>query len=271
VTLRHGDRSRFLVIPRTPSDWRAPKNAIAQLRKTMAELGAKRVGEPVSAAAAARQSKGGAGVTVSLTDKIFVVHIAAKSKLIRRFATPDGKRAVAHWKIELRPSVDLTAPPLVVMRQVEASKSWGIVGGFGVKGGSWRITVSRSNIPALARIPNFKGTGVRLYEDNGSELVFELPAGTIPTGFRKPDQAPVETPIETLESPVTKPVSPPPADAPVPVDIGDRPLVLQMPKQGVSIEAAIAVLNKAKRRLGSNLRFTIEEGGYLTAVHKIGS
>ena len=63
------------------------------------------------------------------------------------------------------------------------------------------------------------------------------------------------------------------AETPAPgtlVDIGDRPLVLQMPKQGVSIEAALSVLNKAKRRLGSNLRFTIEEGGYLSAVHRIG-
>ena len=137
--------------------------------------------------------------------------------------------------------------------------------------------MSRSNIPALARIPNFKGTGVRLYEDNGSELVFELPAGTIPTGFRKPDQVPVDARSPEPDAPVVPSggpgaMEPTPAATPaIPVDIGDRPLILQMPKQGVSIEAAIAVLNKAKRRLGTNLRFTIEEGGYLTAVHKIGS
>lgn len=286
LTFTHGDRSRFIVIPRSPSDWRAPKNAISQLRKTMEELGAERVGEPVAndtsrAAPANRASrfKRGKVATVSLRDNLFVVHIGAASKLIRRFATPDGKRPVAHWKIELSPSPDLTAPPLIVMKKVEVadgSKHPGVVAGFAVKGGSWRITVRRNQIPALSRLPNFKGTGVRLYEDRGNELVFQLPAGTVPTGFRKPDAAPL--PSEAWAEPKAKAIeakAPEPVEAATPaaaptVELGDRPLVLQMPKQTVSVEAAIGILNKAKRRLGDSLRFTVVEGGYLTAVHRIG-
>jgi len=273
---RNGE-SRFLVVPRSPSDWRAPKNALRDFRITMKELGAERVDQPDAPAIQARRAKRQRGkvATVSLRDKLFVVHIGAASKLIRRFRTPEGRPA-GHWKVELRPSVDLTAPPLVVMRKVEVSpgKHHGVASGFGVKGGSWRVTIARNGIPALARLPNFKGTGVRLYEDKGDELVFELPAGTIPTGFRKRDEeAPLPSEAfkpkpEPVEEPVAKPVQP---DAPVAVDIGDRPLVLQMPKPTVSIEAAIAVLNKAKRRLGDNLRFTVVEGGYLTAVHRISS
>jgi len=282
VVFHHRGQSRFLLIPRTPSDWRAPKNAVSQLRKTLAEIGAERVGEPVAAfPGKTARAKRGKVATVSLTDKLFVIHIGAASKLISRFMTKDG-RAAAHWKLELRPSVDLTAPPLIVLQRVdvqEGKKHPGIVSGFAVKGGSWRVTVRRNQVPALARLPNFKGTPVRLYEDTGDQLVFQLPAGTIPTGFRKHDEErtplpseafkpkpePVEEPVEAK---VRQPVAP--VDAPVAVDIGDRPLVLQMPKQTVSIEAAIAVLNKAKRRLGASLRFQIVEEGYLTATHRIG-
>ena len=280
VTFYRGGRSRFLIIPRSPSDWRAPKNAVAQLRKTMEELGAERVAEPVEVArianaappAKARRGKRRPVATVSLRDKLFVVHIGAASKLIGRFRTEDNRPA-AHWSFELRPSVDLAAPPLIVLKRSEiedGKKHPGVAAGFAVKGGSWRITVARNQIPALARLPDFKGTGVRLYADEGDRLVFELPAGTIPTGFRKREgEAPL--PSEAFKpkpEPVeAKPVQP---DAPALVDIGDRPLVLQMPKQAVSVEAAIKVLNAAKRRLGSNLRFTIQEDGYLSAVHRIG-
>lgn len=275
VVFRHGGLSRFLVIPRTASDWRAPKNAVRELRRAMEEIGAKRVDQPDAVAIQAKRAvkSGKAKVaTVSLRDKIFVVHIGVDSKLIDRFKTADNRPA-AHWTFSLSPSPDLAAPPLIVAKKVDVrpgGKRHGAVGGFAVVGGSWRLTVARSQVPALAKLPNFKGVGVRLYEDRGDELVFQLPAGTVPTGFRKPDEAPVAAP-EPIEAkapvqPETKPVSP----EPVAVDIGDRPLVLQMPKQSVSIEQAIAVLNRAKRRLGSNLRFQIVEDGFLTATHRIG-
>lgn len=276
--------SRFLVVPRSPSDWRAPKNAVRELRKLMVDLGAERSGEVVPITRVGKTKKRGKAATISLNQRDLVVHIGAASKLIRRFRD-ENEKAVAHWSVELRPSVDLTAPPMIVLRKVEASpgKHHGIVSGFKVPGGSWRLAIARSMVPALAKLPEFRGTGVRLYEDTGNELVFQLPAGTIPTGFRKRDEAPAPLPSQAwaeraeaklakIEAEEGQPVEAPTATpaAPAAVDIGDRPLVLQMPKQTVSIEAAIAVLNKAKRRLGDNLRFQIVEGGYLTATHRIG-
>jgi hypothetical protein len=283
IVFQKNGTSRLLVLPRTPSDWRAPKNAVRDLRKIMGELGAERVDQPDVAPAIeakqakrARRAKRWNAATVSLSDKVFVVHIGTASKLLHRFRTKDHK-AAGYWRIELSPSPDLTSPPLIVVRKVEVpphGRHDGIVKGFGVDGRAWRLTIARTAVPALAKLPNFKGTGVRLYEDKGDELVFQLPAGTIPTGFRKREESPAQVrerdevpePVEARAPDNVKPA----ADAPALVDIGDRPLVLQMPKPSVSVEQAIAVLNRAKRRLGNNLRFQIIEDGYLTAVHRIG-
>jgi hypothetical protein len=285
LLFERGGQSRFLTIPKTPSDWRSDKNAITAFRKTMRELGAPRIGgEPKIARKAGKR---GSVANFSLTDKILILHIPDRSKLISRFRTKDGK-AAAHWKIELRSSPDLTAPPLVVVTRTElppgVTKMYGVAGGFTPGSGAWRLTLGRTAFPALNAVDEITSTPVRLYQDNGDELVFQLPKGTIPTGFRKRD----EEPVESADAPRGSPADWVKVDAPQPVEertpwtkddapqaeplngFKDQPMVLQFPKQTVSVEAAIAILNKAKRRLGSNLRFTIEEGGYLSAVHRIG-
>jgi hypothetical protein len=288
ILFSRGDTTRFLTVPRTPSDWRSTNNAMRDLRKTMRELGATR------AAAAPRRYQIGRGkgtkkmvANVAMNDTIVILHIPKASKLLGRFRTKEGK-AVAHWGFELRASPDLTAPPLLVVRKVEIPAGrkfqFGAVAGFNVAG-AWRLTMGRGQFPALdKRLAVLPSTGLTLYEDNGDELVFKLPVGTIPTGFTK--SPPVEAKGDVAEFPPLdhKPVSPPPtggpgglepAAAPAPaaapvVQLPDQPMILQLPRQSVSVEQAIAVLNKAKQRLGTSLRFTIEENGFLSAVHRIG-
>jgi hypothetical protein len=279
IVFHRGEASRFLTVPKTASDWRAGNNALRDFRKTMRELGAPRLA-PDRPRSRARK---GFVAHLGMSNKVVVLHIPAASKLLKRFRTAQG-RPTAHWKFSLRPSVDLTAPPLLVVTKAEvpAGKKvqQGLVGGFNVSG-AWRLTMGRSAFPALdAKADRIPTVGLTLYEDKEGELVFQLPPGTIPTGFTKPVEPPFATPDERREFFDAKAPEPVEALAPAPAVAppvaqsvaltNDQPIQLQLPKPGVSIEAAIAVLNKAKQRLGSNLRFTIEEGGFLSAVHRIG-
>jgi len=242
----------------------------------MTELGAPRLDAMPPPRKRGRARKG-AIAHFGMNEKLVVLHIPAASKLLKRFRTPNGK-AAAHWKFSLRPSVDLQAPPLLVVKQADVPPGkkvqGGLVAGFNVSG-AWRLTMGRSVFPALDQRVEFLPTvGLTLYEDNGTELVFQMPPGTLPTGFTKHPTPPVEQP------PAAEALAPQPQAAPAPaaapqlvvpnVMFPDQPLNLQLPKQGVSIETAITVLNKAKARLGNNLRFTIEENGFLSAVHRIG-
>jgi len=279
LVFSRGETTRFLTIPRTPSDWRAGKNTMRDLRKTMTELGARRLeaAPPLRKRARARK---GFPAHLSMTDKLVILHIPAASKLLKRFRTASGK-AASHWSFSLRPSVDLQAPPLLVVKQAQvpagAKVKQGLVSGFNANG-AWRLTMGRSMFPALdQRIDHLPAVGLTLYEDNGTELVFQMPPGTLPTGFTKHAAPPVEQPPAEALAPQPQatlehaPQAPAPQQLVVPnVMFPDQPLNLQLPKQGVSIEPAITVLNKAKARLGNNLRFTIEENGFLSAVHRIG-
>jgi hypothetical protein len=281
LVFRKGEDSRFLTIPKTPSDWRAGANAMRDFRKTMRELGAKRLEEARPARRQVRRSKG-FPATLTLTDKLVVLHIPKKSKLLSRFMTK-GCKAAAHWQFELRASPDLSAPPMLAVRKVELPEGKkvqiGIVSGFHVSG-AWRLTMGRSAFPVLsAKAESIPPTGLTVYEDKGDELVFKLPPGTIPTGFTKAPPQVVEfaTPDERREyydAKAEQPVErrqPQPAEArPAAEPARDQTLTLAFPKQTVSVEQAIAILNKAKTRLGNNLRFTIEEGGWISAIHRIG-
>jgi len=286
MVFHRGGVSRFLTVPRSPSDWRARQNALRDFKKTMTELGAERL-DILPGQIKGRRGRGHVGL--SLNHQNLILHIPGNSKLIDRFKTPDN-RPKTHWTFELRASPDLSAPPMLAVKQVELppgkDRMRGAIGGFHIKaGGGWRLSLSRDQLPALSkRVDIIKSVNVELYEDNGSELVFKLPTGVIPTKFKPPKAG---TPVHPAQVPqlrealeesghfdtplpsqafVPHPVAPAPAAAPA----MPQNLTLQFPKQPVSVEQAIMVLNKAKARLGNSLRFTIEENGYLSAVHRIG-
>jgi len=288
MVFHRGGVSRFLTVPRSPSDWRARQNALRDFKKTMSELGAERL-DILPGQIKGRRARGHVGF--SLNHQNLILHIPGNSKLIDRFKTPDNKPKT-HWTFELRASPDLSAPPMLAVKEAKLppgkERMPGLVGGFHIKaGGGWRLSLSRDQLPALSkRVDIIKSVNVELYEDNGSELVFKLPTGVIPTKFKPPKAG---TPVHPAEVPqlrealeesghfdtplpsqafVPHPVAPAPVAAPAPAL--PQNLTLQFPKQPVSVEQAILVLNKAKQRLGNNLRFQIGEEGYLTATHRIG-
>jgi hypothetical protein len=274
-----GGQSRFLTVPRSPSDFRAPKNAIRDFRKTMKELGA----TPLPTTRRNPRKSDRFPAYLSLNGKNLSISILKKSPLLSRFKTKDAK-AVAAWTVDLVSSPDLNAPPMLSLKRKpipDGPSHHGTVKGFHVPNtGGWRLSWGRTALSGLGALaPAISAEGLRLYKEGVDELVFQLPPSTLPTGFvaRQPeseepeaDRAPL--PSEAWAEPD---VAPAPAKPAAPVaeagtGLADRPIVLQFPKQPVSVEAAIAVLNRAKARLGSGLRFTIEEGGYLSAVHRIG-
>lgn len=285
VVFHRNGSSRFLTIPRSPSDWRAGKNALRDFKKTMGELGAQRL-DVLPGQTRGLRKRGNVGL--SLNHQALIVHIPITSKLIDRFKTADGK-SKAHWRFELRASPDLSAPPMLALIETVLppgkERTPGLVAGYEITGGKgWRLSIARKQVPALSkRVDTIKSVDIELYEDTGKELVFKLPTGIIPTKFKPhPPVARVEAPAAPLPSQAwAEPHPPVDVEAAVLAALAKIPaaeptpglpqnLVLQFPKQPVSVEQAIAVLNKAKQRLGNNLRFTVAENGYLTATHRIG-
>jgi hypothetical protein len=253
----------------------------------MRELGAERVGETETVHLPKRTGKRAKVASFGLGENLLVIHFPKGSKLLKRVRSATGK-PMAHWEVYFRSSPDLDAPPMVALRRVELPagqlRKQGVTGGFAANADSWRFTLSRKNFPMLDSIQTLTSVPLTLYEETTDELVFKLPSGTLPTTFRpRPEPvAPVMEPPEASDGVLVGTPFPAPRLAPIerrePAEaapqaatfVNEQPITLQLPKQGVSVEAAVAVLNKAKRRLGDNLRFTIVEGGYLTAVHRIG-
>ena len=171
ILFERNGHSRFLTVPQSPSDWRAPKNALRDFRKTMEELGASRLeGTPDLPKRSRKRAKLAA---FGLTDSMVALHIPSTSKLISKFRTPEGRPA-AFWRFELRSSPDLNAPPFLALTKTErpAGKKvvQGISGGFAPGPGAWRITLSRSNFPALASVAAMRSVPVKLYSETASAL-----------------------------------------------------------------------------------------------------
>lgn len=209
---------------------------------------------------------------MALNKKNLVVFIPANSKLLDRFRKPDGT-GTGFWEFEIQASPNLTAPPLIAVKRATMppglERKRGLTKGVPHKNGGWLLAIKRTQVPALSNmIDSISSVDVELKSDNAKEIVFKLPAGTVPTGYHPHNDTLVQEPkpsvAEQPEEPeVAKPTVEPQAG------YQDKPIVLQMPKQSVSVEQAIGLLNKRKLQLGNKLRFTITEDGFLTAFHRI--
>lgn len=274
LTFSLGGASRFLTIPKTPSDHRAPENAVRDFRKTMRELGAQRL-DILPGQTKNRRPIIGAVARLSLNPDYLAVTIVGNGPLIDRFKAP-GDKPAGSWTVEVRSSPDLEAPPFIALRKVPEKTKGAVHGFFQSNTGGWRLSFGRKRISGIPKtVKKVPSVNIELHQDSGDELLFKLPTGILPTSFKRRAPVPVEPQVEQPEPEqppaAEKPVEQLPATAPEPMNgHADKPIVLQFPKQAVSVEQALAVLNKAKQRLGNNLRFTVTEGGFLTAVHRIG-
>lgn len=280
AVFRLGDKSRFLTLPKTPSDHRVPMNIRRDLKRVLGELGVKR----------ARQERKSrrhwtSDATLGLQASGLSLVISKHSKLHQHFETKDPNQA---WSFELRSSVTLTDPPLLVVKRETIPEGRvraraGMVRARHIRTGAFLIKMSRNALPApLKRAPKFGAVELKLYADEGNALVFKLPEGVLPTSYQphhdRTEEAPAPLPSQAWKEPTVEAPQEPRERTPEPrvpqvvVQPPPMPTTLQLalPKQTISIEQAIAVLNKKKQQLGNSLRFTVEEGGYLSAVHRIG-
>jgi hypothetical protein len=278
-----GEQSRFLTIPKTPSDHRAPDNAVRDFRKTMRELGARRLDILPG------QRNGRFSMTsvarFSLNEIYVAITIGTKGPLIDRFKTKENGPA-GFWKLEVRASPDLEAPPFIALKKVPQGTKGAVKGFYQSNTGGWRIAAGRKGITGIPKaLKKVRAVDIELYQDNGDELVFKLPTGVLPTSYERrakqpepeaevpsgggggQEPAPLRVDLK-VDAPVPEPVA---KAAPEPTTgLHDKPMILQFPKQTISVEQALMVLTRKKQQLGNNLRFTITEGGFLTAVHRIG-
>jgi hypothetical protein len=285
AVFRFQGQSRFMTLPKTPSDHRAPKNMRRDLKKTLGELGVER--SPRHVGVGSRGGKGrrsrSAPAAIALNSNYLSVLIPGYSKLISHFKAEDGT-AKAHWQFEIRSSADLKAPPLIAIKRAKLpdgkERMPGFTRGTMHRSGGWLLSVMRGQVPALTRmVDSISSVDVKVYSETKDEIVFQLPAGVIPTTYQPhhddlPSRVRPEAKEEEPTEPQTAKAPPVPQPAPVapvaPVAPFPTALRLELPReQSMTIERAIRYLNKQKLGLGNKLRFTVNEGGTLSAVHRI--
>lgn len=264
---------RFVIIPTTSGDLaRAPKNTIRDVRATLRDLGAKRLAA-VPTSKRERVASASKDVRIGVNRRKVIVSVSGSSPLMDRLKGHS-------WRIEMRANPDPQGAPFVALVKdvLPAGKQRhrGLVRPVENKATN-RWLLNFQDLPSRERVMSlvgeFRAMGVRYLEDTGGALVFELPKErNVPILRGKVLQEAQEAALEEATRPEA-PEAPvePVAPSPAPVLDPQRPIVLQLPKAGVSIEQAIKVLNAAKSRMGSDLRFTIVEGGFIQVVAKYGT
>jgi hypothetical protein len=279
VRLSLGRHERKIIIPTTGSDHRGPKNAVSQLRRTLKDMGATKLATKPTTKREAKEAAIVARVGVNNTSVIFSV--PKTSPLYSRFVK-DGESKF-YWAFELRAVVDPKGVPhlAIVKKQPPAGgiKHIGVVrGSVNRQSATFSIAIFRNQFKAINKLGTFSSQPIELYADEGEVLLFKLPANRKPLTSKKPEPAAVEpkpepevTRAEASHPPaVSRKLEPEPVAAPAPAASSPTPLVIQAPKEPVSLEKAINVINAYKERMGDNLRLSIAEGGYLAVIAKMG-
>jgi hypothetical protein len=276
-----GGKSKFLTFPSSASDnVRGPLNMRANLRRILSDLGARPEGPPPARLAVYHES-----VMLSIPKSSHLFSTVAK-----------GRQVVAWWSMEAVSNPDLKGEPFLALRyrgpvkEGEATRRPGMLRGSFNASGEWQATVMNTRLPAIAKLGPFAAVPLRLLRQEGDDLVFKLPPANLrkrPAGYNYPDTTPAEnlTPpappaVKKLE-PVAAPLpprapvparekEPPHADPHQKVHLDERPLQLVLPKEPVSLQRAIRIINHNKEKMGDNLSLSITPEGYLLAIAQFG-
>jgi hypothetical protein len=286
-----GGKSKFLTFPSSASDnVRGPLNMRSNLRRILSDLGARPEGPPPARLAVYHES-----VLLSIPKSSPLFSTVAKNRQV-----------LAWWAMEAVSNPDLKGEPFLALRyrgpvkEGEATRRPGMLRGSFNASGEWQATVMNSRLPAIAKLGPFAAVPLRLLRQEGDDLVFKLPPANLrkrPAGYNYPEPpaeklAPPAPPaVKKLEPrahhgiPEPAPVPPPPR-APVParekepppaehahhqkVHLDERPLQLVLPKEPVSLQRAIRIVNHHKEKMGDNLSLSITPEGYLLAIAQFG-
>jgi len=279
VRLTYGRHQRSVIIPTTGSDHRGPKNTVTQLRRTLKDMGATKLASRPVTKQDEKNAKAVARLGVNNTS--VVLSVPKHSPLYERFVK-DGQ-ATHYWSFELRAVADPKGTPhLAIVKQPAPTEKMhpGVAKGFLNKPTeAYALAILRGQFKAMDRMGPFASQGIELIEERENELLFKLPANRKPLMVRnkQPDApAQIAQPEPRPEPEVIRaeathaPVARHPEPEPAPTAAQPTPLVIQAPKEKVSLEKAINVINAYKEKMGDNLRLSIAEGGYLAAIAKMG-
>lgn len=219
-----------------------------------------------------------ARIGVNKSAVVFVV--PRHSSLHSRFV--ENGKTKSYWSMELRSNADPKGVPYLAIVEkpapIKGKMHPGVAGGFiNKQTGAYSLAILRTQFKAMNKLGEFTSQAIDLYEDLGDVLMFKLPANRQPLSARggHKDEPVAEGRIAPKPEPEVvlreeKIEEPAPVPAPAPSSQQPTPLVIQAPKEAVSLEKAINVINAYKRKMQSDLRLTISEGGFLSVVAKYG-
>jgi hypothetical protein len=201
-----------------------------------------------------------------------ILSISPKSPLYQRFV--QGSHPKAYWSMELRSNPDLEGEPFLAIVKKElpagSKKQAGIgAGSVNKQTRTYSLGSLRSQFTAMERFGEFTTQEIELHDDEGDVLLFKLPKqrkarDTLPT-----PPAPAGDVVIGRIGRAPEPEETPPA--PEPDAKGQIMMVYQPPKEKISLERAVNIINAYRERMGDDLCLTITKDGKLQAMAKFGA
>lgn len=291
VHLSFNGKKKFVMMPSTASDnVRGPKNQVTQIRSTLKSLGAQRLDViPKSKREKEEVKDMTSEVKMAVTDSMVMVSVPESSELYSKFADK-SHRPTGMWTLELRSNPALNGVPRLAIVRKEppppGKKKSGIAGGSHNKmSKAFKLAIQSHLLPMFEKnLGQFGMTPIKTREVHSNEIVFDVPKDRkklILRGSKKREsedvkkvetketqQLPKDLPILTPEPEKSEEVQPPLIVKPE-VHIPRR-IYLEPVQAPLDVDKCIKFLNLMKDEKGQNLRFTIEENGYLSYVMKGG-
>jgi hypothetical protein len=260
----HGDKSRFVTVPSTASDHRSLLNTVKYVKKELIALGAERL----DTVPHVKKVKPVYDAKMSITDEAIFFYVSKRSPLHKYFLDSNGE-PTNHWRFEMR-DVPGREPMLAVVRAPTpeaGTKHPGVARGYRVKSSDqFTLHMVHAVAPIVAKQGRFAASPLVLYERTQDAFVFELPPvaerdmsapvlkhlkPAVLVEKKEEVQEPVTTHVEHKLEP-------------------NQPVILQLPKEKISLERAVNVINAYKDSLGKDMGLYIDSDGYLRVTAAFG-
>ncbi len=229
-------------------------------------------------------AKPGVVARLSMTDAAIHFSIPKGSPIYSRFADENDKPK-GHWTFEMRSNPDPKGQPFFAV--VKETLPNGVKRAKGIAGGSFTkvsqtfvVTIAGNSLPLVFKHGPFGATPIELYHDAKDLIQFKMPLEKKALILRgeKRLEALTKPPEPEVEEQPAPAVEPPVPDTPAPVAEApaapaprarNEPVIIQPAPVPLNVERAVKYLNKRKAELGSDITFTIVEGGFIRAVQRI--
>jgi hypothetical protein len=303
ATFTLSGKRKFITLPSTGSDTvRGPKNVVTNMRSVLREIGAERR-EMIPGRRQMKEEKHnmaeGSPIRVGITSTQIFVTIPEGNELFERFVDKDHRPA-GHWGIELRTSHSLEKDPWIAVVKKELPKGKkkvdGIIqGGYSKMSRAFVLVMSSTMAPGVKeKFGEFRSAPAVGVRPHKNEILIEVPKDRLPPILRGKKR------IESLEKKedvkieeIATPLKTPPTPQEEIIETGQRAMeivhrdeaprvdlhpnfqfpkhmTLSVPERPLTVERCINFLNAMKEKKKNDLRFTIEEHGFISYIEKGG-